>query len=245
MVDPPRMVILGTFWWILSCRFLRNTWFVPNEALHNSWCKFILSSGTIHHILLLQLNVCVNQGFRLMIDHRWLLPRNKQLVEGVWRQSSWLQGYVSTCLLGPICFLFLDGTNVFSYKNCSPLYIIVPFGNSFFQIELVQVVEHPFFCLKRWKSIFLIQYVEIPGPSLKKDEVLIKVEAASINRFDCEVQKGQLRPCFPKLPFIPGIGSFVLVQRFTEPVHHILLLDCRYFLRSPTLSIVSVLQGDE
>ncbi|XBI55585.1 hypothetical protein VPH35_037371 [Triticum aestivum] len=53
-----------------------------------------------------------------------------------------------------------------------------------------------------------MQYVEIPVPSLKKGEVLIKVEAASINPADCRIQKGLLRPFVPKFPFIPGIDAF-------------------------------------
>jgi NADPH:quinone reductase-like Zn-dependent oxidoreductase len=54
--------------------------------------------------------------------------------------------------------------------------------------------------------------VEIPVPSLKKDQVLIKVEAASLNLADSKVQQGLLRPFVPKFPFIPGIDAFVLVQ---------------------------------
>lgn len=53
--------------------------------------------------------------------------------------------------------------------------------------------------------------MEIPVPSLKKDEVLIKVEAASINPADCNIQKGLLRPFVPRFPFIPGTGAFVVV----------------------------------
>lgn len=48
-----------------------------------------------------------------------------------------------------------------------------------------------------------LKHEEIPVPSLKKDEVLIKVEAASINPADWRIQKGMLRPFLPKLPFIP------------------------------------------
>ncbi|KAF7008891.1 hypothetical protein CFC21_023542 [Triticum aestivum] len=48
-----------------------------------------------------------------------------------------------------------------------------------------------------------LKYVEIPVPSLKKGEVLIKVEAASINPADCRIQKGLLRPFVPQFPFIP------------------------------------------
>uniref|UniRef100_A0A8R7PFI7 Alcohol dehydrogenase-like N-terminal domain-containing protein n=1 Tax=Triticum urartu TaxID=4572 RepID=A0A8R7PFI7_TRIUA len=52
-------------------------------------------------------------------------------------------------------------------------------------------------------SCILLQYVDIPVPSPKKDEVLIKVEAASINPADWKIQKGLLRPFIPKFPFIP------------------------------------------
>jgi NADPH:quinone reductase-like Zn-dependent oxidoreductase len=56
---------------------------------------------------------------------------------------------------------------------------------------------------------FSLQFVEIPVPSLKKDQVLIKVEAASLNPADSKVQQGLLRPFVPKFPFIPGIDAFV------------------------------------
>lgn len=49
-----------------------------------------------------------------------------------------------------------------------------------------------------------LKHVEVPIPAPKKDEVLIKVEAASINPVDWKIQKGMLRPFLPrKLPFIP------------------------------------------
>jgi hypothetical protein len=54
--------------------------------------------------------------------------------------------------------------------------------------------------------------VQLPIPSLKKDEVLIKVKASSINQGDWWVQKGLLRPFLPKLPFIPGIYSILLYR---------------------------------
>ncbi|KAJ7961608.1 Quinone-oxidoreductase [Quillaja saponaria] len=50
-----------------------------------------------------------------------------------------------------------------------------------------------------------LQHVEIPIPIPQQDEVLIKVEATSINPFDWKVQKGMLWPLFPrKFPYIPG-----------------------------------------
>ena len=53
-----------------------------------------------------------------------------------------------------------------------------------------------------------MQQVEVPIPSPKKDEVLLKLEASSINPIDWKVQKGVIRPFLPKkFPFIPGILS--------------------------------------
>ena len=53
-----------------------------------------------------------------------------------------------------------------------------------------------------------MQQVEVPIPSPKKDEVLLKLEASSINPIDWKVQKGVIRPILPKkFPFIPGILS--------------------------------------
>ncbi|XP_062225407.1 chloroplast envelope quinone oxidoreductase homolog [Phragmites australis] len=49
-----------------------------------------------------------------------------------------------------------------------------------------------------------LKHVEVPVPSVKKNEVLLKLEAASINPVDWKIQKGMLRPLLPRrLPFIP------------------------------------------
>ncbi|XP_064948821.1 quinone-oxidoreductase QR1, chloroplastic-like isoform X1 [Musa acuminata AAA Group] len=49
-----------------------------------------------------------------------------------------------------------------------------------------------------------LQHVEIQVPSPKKDEVLLRVEAASMNPADWKVQKGAFRPFLPsKFPFVP------------------------------------------
>ncbi|OAY82470.1 putative quinone-oxidoreductase, chloroplastic [Ananas comosus] len=49
-----------------------------------------------------------------------------------------------------------------------------------------------------------LKHVEVPIPSPKKDKVLLKLEAASINPVDWKIQKGMLRPFLPpKFPFIP------------------------------------------
>ncbi|KAK5820116.1 hypothetical protein F383_34925 [Gossypium arboreum] len=50
-----------------------------------------------------------------------------------------------------------------------------------------------------------LKQVEVPVPSPKKDEVLIKVETASINPIDWKLQDGVARPFLPrKFPHIPG-----------------------------------------
>ncbi|XP_030472793.1 chloroplast envelope quinone oxidoreductase homolog [Syzygium oleosum] len=50
-----------------------------------------------------------------------------------------------------------------------------------------------------------LKHVNIPVPDPKKDEVLLKVEAISINPFDWKVQDGLLRPILPrKFPQIPA-----------------------------------------
>ncbi|KAI3830710.1 hypothetical protein MKW92_011000 [Papaver armeniacum] len=49
-----------------------------------------------------------------------------------------------------------------------------------------------------------LKHVEVPVPSPKKDEVLLKLEATSINPVDWKIQKGVLRPILPrKFPYIP------------------------------------------
>lgn len=76
----------------------------------------------------------------------------------------------------------------------------------------------------------VFQHVEIPVPVPKKDEVLLKVNAASINPFDWKVQKGMLRPFlplrFPKTPckFVNGklpitkpfVGCFMFLRTYKK-----------------------------
>ncbi|KAI9077721.1 hypothetical protein K1719_040327 [Acacia pycnantha] len=51
-----------------------------------------------------------------------------------------------------------------------------------------------------------LKHEQVPIPTPNKNEVLIKVEASSINPFDWKVQKGMLWPILPpKLPYIPGV----------------------------------------
>ncbi|XP_028801607.1 chloroplast envelope quinone oxidoreductase homolog [Neltuma alba] len=50
-----------------------------------------------------------------------------------------------------------------------------------------------------------LKHVEIPVPTPNKNEVLVKVEAASLNPFDWKIQKAVARPLLPrKFPYIPG-----------------------------------------
>ena len=43
-------------------------------------------------------------------------------------------------------------------------------------------------------------------PTPKAGEILVKIEAASVNPVDWKIQTGNLRPFLPsKLPYIPGI----------------------------------------
>lgn len=50
-----------------------------------------------------------------------------------------------------------------------------------------------------------LKHVEVLVPDPKADEVLVKVEAATINPVDWKIQKGMLRPILPrKFPYIPG-----------------------------------------
>ncbi|EEF27238.1 conserved hypothetical protein [Ricinus communis] len=49
-----------------------------------------------------------------------------------------------------------------------------------------------------------LKHVEVPVPCPKKDEVLLKLEATSINPFDLKIQKGVARPFLPpRFPYVP------------------------------------------
>ncbi|KAG5567223.1 hypothetical protein RHGRI_002697 [Rhododendron griersonianum] len=50
-----------------------------------------------------------------------------------------------------------------------------------------------------------LKHVELPVPAQKEDEVLLKIEAVSINPIDWKLQKGIARPLLPrKFPFVPS-----------------------------------------
>nr|GMD73164.1 putative quinone-oxidoreductase homolog, chloroplastic [Ipomoea batatas] len=70
------------------------------------------------------------------------------------------------------------------------------------------------FCELAIDGLCLLQHVEVPVPTPKKDELLVKMEAVSINPVDWKVQEGSLRPMFPrKFPHIPGL---VILYLFTS-----------------------------
>ncbi|KAL3716162.1 hypothetical protein ACJRO7_007861 [Eucalyptus globulus] len=50
-----------------------------------------------------------------------------------------------------------------------------------------------------------LKHVDVPVPAPKKDEVLLKLEAISVNPYDWRMQKGMMRPFLPrKFPQIPA-----------------------------------------
>ncbi|GMN50250.1 hypothetical protein TIFTF001_019395 [Ficus carica] len=60
-----------------------------------------------------------------------------------------------------------------------------------------------------------LNHVEVPIPNPNKDEILVKVEAASINPFDWKVQEGMMRPILPpKFPYIPSLDR---VMTYNSP----------------------------
>ncbi|MGH7872577.1 MAG: quinone oxidoreductase family protein [Candidatus Binatia bacterium] len=59
----------------------------------------------------------------------------------------------------------------------------------------------------------VLQYEDVPVPEPKTDEVLIKVEAAALNRADLSLRKGAYRISPDQLPVIPGREFAGLVEK--------------------------------
>ncbi|MCL7040925.1 hypothetical protein MKW94_015537 [Papaver nudicaule] len=67
-----------------------------------------------------------------------------------------------------------------------------------------------------------LKHVEVPIPPPKKDEVLLKMEATSVNPFDWTIQTGRMRPILPfKFPYIPGIDAAAEVIEVGEGVQNL------------------------
>jgi NADPH2:quinone reductase len=64
----------------------------------------------------------------------------------------------------------------------------------------------------------VLQYEDVPIPDPKKGEVLIKVEAASLNRADLSLRKGAYRISPDQLPVVPGRELAGTVQKLGEGV---------------------------
>ena len=72
-----------------------------------------------------------------------------------------------------------------------------------------------------------MQHVEVPVPTPKKDELLLKLEATSINPFDWKIQKGNPRPFLPgKFPHIPGNSLLPLVLLIGIERSHATAIGC-------------------
>ncbi|KAL0854122.1 hypothetical protein Bca101_059274 [Brassica carinata] len=61
-----------------------------------------------------------------------------------------------------------------------------------------------------------LKHVQVPVPSPKDNEVLLKLEATSLNPVDWKIQKGMIRPFLPrKFPCIPGVKYFKAGDKVT------------------------------
>lgn len=67
-----------------------------------------------------------------------------------------------------------------------------------------------------------LKHVELPVPTPTKGEVLLKLEATSLNPVDWKIQKGVLRPIMPrKFPYVPGKSIYpVPASLKISPVLH-------------------------
>ncbi|KAF5180709.1 Quinone-oxidoreductase-like protein [Thalictrum thalictroides] len=67
-----------------------------------------------------------------------------------------------------------------------------------------------------------LKHVEVPVPSPRKNEVLLKLEATTLNPVDWKIQKGVMRPIMPrKFPYIPGTDVAGEVVEVGPGVKHI------------------------
>ncbi|KAB1225539.1 hypothetical protein CJ030_MR1G002448 [Morella rubra] len=104
-----------------------------------------------------------------------------------------------------------------------------------------------------------LQHVEVPVPTPNKDEVLLKIEAVSLNPVDWKVQKGALRPFLPpKFPHIPvadvvgdvievgsRIKNFKAGDKVVAMVNPIVLIKEPMGMLSPLLELAWYKLGEE
>ncbi|MBA0604722.1 hypothetical protein Godav_017367, partial [Gossypium davidsonii] len=70
-----------------------------------------------------------------------------------------------------------------------------------------------------------LKHVEVPIPTPNKGEILLKLEATSLNPIDWKIQKGILRPLlprkFPHIPEVPVRRMALNRYRLVEPMVYI------------------------
>ena len=76
----------------------------------------------------------------------------------------------------------------------------------------------------------VLQYEDVPVPEPKTGEVLIKVEAAALNRADLGLRKGTYRIAADALPVIPGREFAGTIAKLGAGVNEWEV--CEYFSRS-------------
>ncbi|KAK1586264.1 hypothetical protein Q3G72_000623 [Acer saccharum] len=80
-----------------------------------------------------------------------------------------------------------------------------------------------------------LKHVDLPIPTPNKDEVLVKLEATSLNPFDWKVQKGMLRLLLPrKFPHIPAVDVAGEVVRLGSDVKNFKTGDKVVAMLNPT-----------
>ena len=73
--------------------------------------------------------------------------------------------------------------------------------------------------IKQYGAPDVLVAVEVPKPSIKTDEVLIKVKAAGVNPIDTKVRAGYLQKIMPlSLPKIPGWDAAGIIEEVGKDV---------------------------
>ncbi len=68
----------------------------------------------------------------------------------------------------------------------------------------------------------VIKYVEVEKPKMADDEVLIKVEATSVNPAEIKFREGEMQQMMPvTLPYIPGLDVAGIIEAVGKNVSHL------------------------